>query len=589
MTPAQVTGIGFHLLYAVRHTVPGLLAFHAPQSPTGPFDSVASRLSLTTESIAQYGLDTLRRLSVRRPMLAPPRQWSASQRGGYAYALADSVPLVRNVSALDADPKCSPIVYDTLNALQETAWRINESVLGVAQQIPDTLTDEQALIVGEAVDEAASEALYFVHSLDFCGRVYPVGTYLTPQGPDLARGLLRFANGCTITAHDTVSIAALDHYGGQCLGAPPDLATVVRIARDPVGTQPIWGAAKKPWQYLAFCCERSGLADAHADGQRYVSTLPVWQDALANGLQHMALLLRDSELAPLVNLLPNASKDIYEDVAERMTVHLRTLAYGVPIDDPRSLPGVIRDPDADALLDHYGGEITRDLAKSPTMLFGYGVTLNGIRERFIEDTGLNPAQARSFAQAAWVTLNTGATARAFELRDWFHNVGRAIGRTGRSAEWTVPGTMFPAAQRHYFEAREDARLSFQWEDIARPMRLRVFNGLSNKLDEFHHATSLAPNIIHSLDAAHLMLTVTQMPSGVSIGTVHDGFATCAKDAAQLEQAFKSAFVTLYGDGRDPLQDLARQFGSQCEKLPEPPTQGTLVVSPAMFGAAKPLR
>ena len=54
-----------------------------------------------------------------------------------------------------------------------------------------------------------------------------------------------------------------------------------------------------------------------------MSTLPVWQDASANGLQHMALLLRDDVLARKVNAAPSnvdgEREDIYVEVAEKMT------------------------------------------------------------------------------------------------------------------------------------------------------------------------------------------------------------------------------------------------------------------------------
>lgn len=591
LTPANMTGIGFHLLYALQHTTaPGLLAFHAPRRPSFRkdfrSDAAAARLSLAPEAVAHYGLSALRRLHVQRPMLAPPRPWSALQRGGYAYALADSVPLVRNVSALDADPTCPQVVYDTLNPLQETAWRINEGVLTVAQQLQERLTAEERLVLAEAADEAGQAALYFVHSLDFCGRIYPLGTYLTPQGPDLARALLCFANVCTITAQDGPALAALDRYGEQCLGSPLDPITVARIARGPVETQPVWWAAKKRWQYLAFCRERTALADAHAAGKPYVSALPVWQDALANGLQHMALLLRDSELAPLVSLMPNAPRDVYEDVATRMSAHL----WATVRDFTKSMTSAEAGANhpAEELLAQYGGTITRDVAKMPTMLFGYGGTQRGIWDRFVEDRGLNAAEARSFTQAAWAVLTAGVMARAFQLRRWFRTVGWAIGQTGNPAAWIVPGTTFPAVQRNCFKAKE-ARLLFQWDSVTPPPRLRVFNGRRTTLDKSHHATSLAPNVIHSLDAAHLMLTVTQLPPGVSIGTVHDSFATRATEAATLERAFKSAFMTLYGDGQNPLQDLAQQFRRQCAKMPAPPEQGRLTISAAMFQAAKPLR
>src|SRR5207249_3138423 len=88
---------------------------------------------------------------------------------------------------------------------------------------------------------------------------------------------------------------------------------------------------------------------------------------------------------------------------------------------------------------------------------------------------------------------------------------------------------------------------------------------STTLDRNDHRTSFAPNVIHSLDAAHLMLTVTQARESnfdTPLGTIHDSFATCAADAPVLETIFKSGFDRMYGLGMHPLTDLEAQFGEQ---------------------------
>ena len=38
-------------------------------------------------------------------------------------------------------------------------------------------------------------AIYFPHTADFRGRLYPASSYLTPQGNSLSKGLLKFADG----------------------------------------------------------------------------------------------------------------------------------------------------------------------------------------------------------------------------------------------------------------------------------------------------------------------------------------------------------------------------------------------------------
>jgi DNA-directed RNA polymerase len=601
LTVAHMTGIGFHLIYALQRTSPELLQFHPPPTARGQsmkygkhfrHPDASPRLSLAPAALAQYGAKW-RNLDVHRPMLIPPRPWSAAQRGGYGYALAESVPLIRNVSALDADPTCPPVVYAALNALQETAWRINTAVLPVARQLQAMLTKEERWIVDEATNEADSAALYFVHSLDFCGRIYPTGHYLTPQGPDLARALLTFANGCTITPtpEGDPAIAALEQYGRQCLDTVLDREQVQAIGHDPLGTQQLWAAAKKPWQYLAFCIERAALADAHDAGTPYVSTLPVWQDALANGFQHMALLLGDERLAARVGLLPsNKPGDVYDDVAELMTARLwdfaRSESYPEHHSVPKDLMMFLPEPATD-LLQHFGGKITRDVAKGPTMRFGYGED-EGLEDSFAEEHGLDDDLNACFARALHETLQNpaGVTAKAVELREWFQAVGQAIAQTEKPAKWCVPGTRFPAGQQTF--KVKPVRMLFMWKGVKYP-RVRV-NVPVAKLSKQDHARSLAPNVIHSLDAAHLMLTVTQLPAGTSIGTVHDGFATCATMAPKLEQSLKEAFVGLYEAGQHPLDDLVEQFGHQSVEMPTPPERGALRLSASEdWCRAKPIR
>ena len=38
-----------------------------------------------------------------------------------------------------------------------------------------------------------NETFYYPHSLDFRGRVYPIHVHFQPQGPDVCRGLLLYA------------------------------------------------------------------------------------------------------------------------------------------------------------------------------------------------------------------------------------------------------------------------------------------------------------------------------------------------------------------------------------------------------------
>jgi len=629
ITLKHLTKIGFYLANELHISVPELLHLH--RSQRGGAHNSPLCLSLKPDAATRFGLPTLLAASDRRPMIEPPLPWrssldslgnAAESRGGYRYALRGSVPLLTSVPASESDPECPQVVYDALNALQETPWRVNCEVLDVVlkmkageeQQSYGSLTPEEQIkrdqedaIIAEATCEVFQPVLYFVHWLDYRGRVYVSGTHLFPGGPDLSRALLTFAHGRVITAQDKKAIDALDRYGKACLGGrrPFHPEEVARIGQNPVGTRALWWDADDRWQYLAYCLERTALTDALASGKSYKSTLAVWQDASANGLQHMALLLRDPMLASKVNVAGSNGVDIYAEVAEKMTLHLRKM----------------KTKDSSALLKHCGGEITRDRAKSPTMTFGYGAVSKTFYESFaVKEFGLERTKegllwksgavgdkqrrlASCFASAAWATLKDDAAPKAVELRSWFRKIAEMIGRTKKAATWVVPGTHFPAGQRRSSRAKT-GRFRLWWNENGRKEAHQVTAPIkqSTTVDLKSHRKSFAPNVIHSLDAAHLMLTVTGARDenyDTPLGTIHDSFATCASDAPVLEQLFKRGFARIYGptyiDGEgivrenNPFLNLVNQLRQQCgndQTFPKPPEQGNLDVGQVY--AASPL-
>lgn len=602
----HITEIGFHLTNALNIAVPGLLQLHPPRKVLTSKKKpryTSTRISLSPEASKRFGLRTLFVAAERRIMSEPPLPWRGRwlthqgdeakppKRGGYRGRLEESLPLIRNVPVSEADPPCSDVVYDALNVLQTTPWRVNCQVLAVAEKFlgENLLSELERRTVQEAQAEANEPELYFIHSLDYRGRVYAHGLFLTPSGPDIARALITFAGGRLVEPEDIEVIRALDHYGEECYGATLDQEQVGQVGRDPNGSRSLWWSAKekKRWQYLAYCLERTALAKAFDAGVPYLSTLPVWQDASANGLQHMALLLRDEALAKKVNIaLSDHGRrgDIYSEVAQRMTERLRESS----------------DDRARSLLKRCGGAITRQQAKLPTMTFGYGATKAGFHDSFaIEFLGAKKAAdgrvpwnplADLFAKASWRTLQDAAGS-AVRLRDWLDQVATKIGKSKTPATWRVPGTGFPAGQRRSMRTKW-AVLSLWWGkgDKRKRHRVRAPVKESSELQETKHRTSFAPNVIHSLDAAHLMLTVTRARASnfdTPLATVHDSFATCAADAPVLESIFKGALVTIYGFGRNPLRELADQLRQQCPTIPDPPRQGTLDVAQVFL--AQPLR
>jgi DNA-directed RNA polymerase len=578
---------------------------------------------------------------VNLPMVVPPLPWTPECRGGYRYALRGRHPLIRTHymgGKQDEQDPHMPAVYSALNRIQETAWRINGDVLSLIEQLHSFQRDVAGVPAGElpplppkpadidtnplalsAWKKAAhahrneqhkyrgrvmefarvlriarrmqgEQAIWFPYNLDFRGRVYPVVDYLSPQGSDLQKSLLTFAEGKPLGQTGAFWLAL---HGANCLDVTPEGQKVSRMTRqervqwiedhtaeilaaasDPLGCQ-WWAEAGEPLQFFAFCVE---WAQMHAHGRResYVCALPVAQDGSCNGLQHFAALLLDSIGGRAVNVVANCRPaDVYTTVAECAMTQLQAAK------------------DAIGRLWISTGLIDRKLAKRPTMTFGYGsrrfgfskqiqeyIHDNGHAHLFVsvgedgkEDNQLAAASQR-MAGEIWDALG-GIVVKAVEGMAWMQKAARVIAKQGKVVAWTVPGTGFRVEQAYYSMEGKKVETVLAGRLIAPRFQVRTGVALHRQVN------GVSPNIIHSLDAAALMLTVNAAAAeGIdSFGMIHDSYATVPGDAALLAQVTRRAFFGLY-TRHDVIADLYEQFKAQAgdEEVPEPPAKGDLDLS-----------
>ena len=331
------------------------------------------------------------------PCIVPPKPWDNRGRDGGYWSPVTIRPL-KLVRARYKELVPSEVV-EAVNHLQDTAWRVNKRVLEVMRTVtydsmdhlgvlppladvpippkPDDIaTNEEArkayratasaaygenaarkskrIIVyrslGVAEQYAKYDAIYFPHSLDFRGRVYPISQWLHPQGSDSVKGLLEFSEAKPIGSDQGPGWLAI--HGANCFGVDKvsleeridwieqHSTDIDRVASDPL--QHLWWTeADSPWCFLAFCFEWSGyLAATRAGvGGTFMSRLPVMVDGSCNGIQHFSAMLRDEVGGRATNLVPSPKpSDIYGAVAEAAKARLRAersdlgdkwLAFGI--------------------------------------------------------------------------------------------------------------------------------------------------------------------------------------------------------------------------------------------------------------------
>lgn len=650
MTPRERVLVGAKLIDALVQTTSIVEVVSQKKPGRSKRDKVKGELYLVATG------DTLEWMKARNdaleflqpvsmPMVVPPLPWASKIRGGYRFALRNKFSLVRGVSNEHqhtiADTEM-PIVYSAVNMIQNTAWKINADVIEIVEAIlrkggsmagvpsfedeplpprpADIDTNEEARrtwrraahgvkernhlrgvraveytkVLTSARSVAQELAIYFPYNLDFRGRIYPISNYLSPQGGDLSRALLTFADAKPVGSEGGTWLAI---HGANCLGESPEgtkmskLSLVEReqwvidhteqikaVASDPF-TATWWTVADKPLQFYAFCMEwaRYIAALAEGQGQEFISGLPIAQDGSCNGLQHFAALLRDERGGRAVNLIPaERPEDIYQRIADKVLDKLEERAASTEYAKDWLTSNLV----------------TRKLCKRPTMTFGYGSKKFGFRSQLIEYLmGLeNWQQIRMMftdengrtdvgdacsllSELIWESLREMVVS-AFDGMAWMQKAVRKVVVNNKPVSWCVPATAFPVRQEYFVNNKKQVKTILAGKVIQPSLYEKT-----DQIEQHKQCNAVAPNFIHSLDAAALMLTVGEATAeGVeAFGMIHDSYATVAGDCSVLSQATRQSFVRLY-QHNDVIGDFYRQLSSQMEKpedCPVPPMMGEL--------------
>jgi DNA-directed RNA polymerase len=377
-----------------------------------------------------------------------------------------------------------------------------------------------------------------------------------------------------------------------------------------------WMRADKPWQFIASCLEFKRFLDCGAD-YKMTTGLLCWIDGSNNGSQHLAALSRDEQAAPYVNLVPlEAPGDLYayvaekawatieeqmaefsEDELERLNAHIdevmamkQEIEAAVPRSDDRKLLveqlRVLKVKDEFlknnaspvfwSRITHPGDR--RKICKRGTMTLPYGGTPYGLGEQVIKDAskhGIELLRTMEHRWGAWMgrlifQSCEEALVRSMQLLVKFKEAGAQAEARSEFLSWTVPATNFPVIQ-YYIEGY----IRKTWVQYGEPegevkstgyfsntFQLNVSCLEEPKMSLKKQGQGAAPNIIHSLDAAHLSIVVNAADFAVS--TVHDSFGCCLCDMPKLFDITREAFVGLYS--HDPLDKILSEVGSNTEGL-----------------------
>ncbi|KAF2871359.1 DNA-directed RNA polymerase mitochondrial precursor [Massariosphaeria phaeospora] len=591
--------------------------------------------------------------TVKLPMVCEPKPWASFDEGGY-YTRRDNVVRQKSGDSAQRAYAHSAIengdmsqVLAGLDVLGKLPWKINEPVFRVmaeawnaGESVGDLIPEQDDLqrppepAADASFDErlkwsnklkeyenlkgglhsqrcfqnfqlevarafAKEEKIYFPHSVDFRGRAYPVPPVLNHMGADVARGLLKFANGkelgsvglqwlrihlANLYGFDKASLRDREQFSVD------NVQEIFDSATNPLGGRRWWAKAEDPWQCLACCMELKNALDS-PDPTRFVSRMPVHQDGTCNGLQHYAALGGDEAGASQVNLEPSdRPQDIYTGVAE--------LVKGMVTEDAAQ---------GNMVAKYVEGKVTRRVVKRTVMTNVYGVTFMGAKSQvhdelrelipaFEPQPGVSSLSIVAMYVAKKIFAALGQIFNgAQEIQYWLSECGerittsitteqiRKIRARGEGADinyaakyqqkkklptaavkkikegtesftsgiiWTTPLKM-PVVQPYRKNGSQIVKTKLQDISVAK-------RSLSDMIDKRRQLQGFPPNFIHSLDATHMILSALKCDEmGVAFAAVHDSFWTHAADIPNLNIILRDAFVRMHSE--DIIGRLAAEF------------------------------
>lgn len=373
------------------------------------------------------------------PTIMPPKAWTGPYGGGYYSTVMKPLKFVktRNRNLLEEmrnrGEQMQP-VYDAINALQNTAWRINLAVMDVMLEAwdagldlgdlptskdlpmppkPGFLTDDwnsktapedqlkefkdwkaakhevhvkqvaasskrvaTSAMINVALKFVDEPEFYFPYTVDFRGRTYPITKFLDPQGDDRSKSLLEFANGEPIETEEQADWLAIH---GANLWGNDKVGLEERVMWAHMKAEQIILCAEDPFTHTLwteadkpwqFLAWCFEWAQFLSEGYGFVSHLPIAMDGSCNGLQHFSAMLRDPIGGKAVNLLPSEKP---QDIYADVAARTVTLLQAIEPGD-----------DYEMAQKWLAWGITRKDTKRSVMIVPYSGTLRACQQYILE-------------------------------------------------------------------------------------------------------------------------------------------------------------------------------------------------------------
>jgi DNA-directed RNA polymerase len=232
-----------------------------------------------------------------------------------------------------------------------------------------------------------------------------------------------------------------------------------------------------------------------------------------------------------VNLLPNLDRqDIYATVKGAVVAILEASEDDIAAQWLKS------------------GLLTRNLFKTPTMTYGYSSEVPGMTDQiksYVISTNKEAfAKEELFLACNYLAKITfseieNVVVKASEAKTWLQSCVRG---KQEATVWTTPDGL-PVVQKYMKRAANRLDILVNGKRVQSQYTLPT-----DRVDTAKMASSISPNVIHSLDATHIRMVAVaaSMEQMHSLAMIHDSFGCHAADAGRFFNIIREQFIALYG-------------------------------------------
>ena len=533
---------------------------------------------------------------------------------GAMRAKVDKFPNLKTATELT-----KPNNWDAMSSGEKQAWhkkndrakRLNAEVSGLSRVMSNALED---------CEDLRGRDFWMPHQFDKRGRIYHSSTF-GHHNTDYIRALFLFAEKSAVTddVYPYLQLQLANSFGkdegkdetlvGRQDWVERHTEEIYACGKDFIENQ-FWLKADEPFQFLAACHEYANAYDAMEKGEQYFSGLPIALDATQSGIQHFAASLLNYEDGMKVNLVPqDEPNDIYLAAMEKSQASIDADIEAFS----KELP--ISSSDSEAVkteklkhqkwlaiaktLNSLGG-LTRKMVKRNLMTWAYSSRQYGLAKQLRSDwlsdytaevergeRDVHPFGEDEGYSASWYIAGKNEQAIAETVKsasagmDFFQKCAAIMAEEDKHVSFVTP-LGFPVFQFYREERMKKDPKTGKWKPDPDRQRMyltdratgeRIQNAknvtkiYTDKVNRDQSINAIAPNIIHSMDATHLMKTALLCHElGVNdLMVVHDSFAATLGNIETLTFAVRRAFVDLYKD-----YNLYEDFRQQCaDRLDDP--------------------